>query len=286
MNSRQKKNDPTAVTTALHQSLAKLLQIELQNVTSDPTPPASEISSELERLREAHSHQATYDQMFNNFLLARAEADGHPASEPAVLGRLYSQWNREQEDRLEDLQNQLDRTIGAAAEQNVRTTLADALETVLSHASVHGQTLTEQLELMNLSAADPKRPIKLIRPDGTKTTIKYWYQVLQLPVLALAEQGLVTTDMCPIQLPGAKHPVLEATENVSRRSQNPNRHRPLPGGTTLWTNHNTQHICRIAAETLRALGQRPEGYAVQYHPRRGHDGACPTMPACQEIRAT
>ena len=65
--------------------------------------------------------------------------------------------------------------------------------------------------------------------------------------------------------------------------------RSLPGGFTLWIHHSIPQICRITADTIRALGHHPEDYAVQYHPKdlnlNNHQTALITAPAPVAIPA-
>ena len=266
MNAKQSRATRAAASTTLHDSLRKLLHLEMDALLDNPSPDTLEIRNQIDQLTDSRDNPAAYDQLFAEYLETIPQEDDHSLS-PATLGRLYAQWDQNQIQNLQQLSASLNAANAAAAEQRLRTTIDETLQAALTCSSIYGATITDSLELMIPAAADPKRPVILHGPDGLKVTIRHWYQVLHAPLLTLAERGAINPQHCPVRLPGARQPVLDLTRSDSPRDQDSTRFRQLPGGLSLWVHHGTPHICRIAAATLRAVGHHPEDYSVQYYPQ-------------------
>lgn len=268
MNAKQTRNTRAAATSALQDNLRKLLHLEMEILESNPGSDALTIREAIQGLADARSDPPAYDRMFNDYL-ASLPQDDTSTMDPAALGRLYNQWDRQQHARLEELRRSLADVNALTAEQRLRAVLEQSLETVLTASSIYGATITEQLELMNPTAADASRPIIISGPDGLKMPVRHWYQILLFPISALAERGAINPQLCPVQLARARHPVLQHQDGAGAPadSGDPKRTRQLTGGFTLSIHHAVPQICRIAADTLRALGHHPEDYTVQYHPK-------------------
>ena len=273
MNAKQTRNTRAAATCALQDNLRKLLHMEMEILESNPGSDALQIREAIQKLADARSDPAAYDRIFNEYLASLSQEETStidPATmNPAALGRLYNQWDRQQHARLEELRNSLNDVNALTAEQRLRAALEQSLETVLTASSIYGATITEQLELMNPTAADASRPIIISGPDGLKMPIRHWYQILLFPISALADRGAINPHLCPVQLSRARHPVLQhqGGAGAPADSGNPKHTRQLTGGFTLSIHHAVPQICRIAADTLRALGHHPEDYTIQYHPK-------------------
>ena len=272
------------VMNAIQTGLRNLLAMELEHLQLQPDPDSQEIQATIDALCCSRSDPDTYDAMFNLYLES-LPAEGDEPPTPAALGRIYTQWDHEQQSRLNLLAQQLIESTAKAAEKRLRAAVEDCVATVLTTSSVYGRTVTEKLELMNPTAADTSHPVVIHGPDGLRAPIRHWYQILLLPLQALAERGAISKALCPVRLQGARHPVLELTpdDESGETDAMSKRARALPGGFTLWIHHSTPQICRITAETLRALGHQPDTYTVQYHPRDLGDDQ-PLPPADEDAR--
>lgn len=261
-------NTKTPPTTALLEPLRKMLAHQLKDLEDNPAEDTLELRSSIEALAAARRNQDTYDSMFNDHLSTLEQAPG--SITPADMGRLYAAWNQEQAAALSEMESALKSANATHAETRLRLLMDQALRTVLTGSSAYGQTATEQLELMNPAAADPDKPVLITGPGGLRTPIRHWYQILLLPLEALADRGALNPDLCPVKMPRARHAILEADGSNRPGDLDPSRVRTLTGGFSLWVHHSTPNICRITAHTLRALGHAPESYQVVYHPKDVH----------------
>ena len=288
MKNTSSRTTRAPVMNAIQTGLRNLLAMELEHLQLQPDPDTQRIQDSINTLSCCRSDPETYDAMFNQYLDSLHDEEQDRLN-PAALGRLYSQWDREQQAQLTQLKHSLTESTAKAAEKRLRSAIDECIDTVLTTSSVYGQTVTEQLELMNPAAADPARPVIIFGPDGLKAPVKHWYQVLLLPLQSLAERNAISRALCPVKLQGARHPVLEVTpeDNGLHVDAISKRARALPGGFTLWIHHSTPQICRITADTIRALGHHPEEYTVQYHPKdlnaNGHQATLTTAPALEEV---
>ena len=278
MKNTNNRTTRAPVMNAIQTALRNLLAIELEHLQQNPDEETQEILDSIDQLTSARSDPNSYDELFNEHLLSLPPDDGQDLS-PAALGRLYSAWHDSQTWLLEQMNRSLTKTTAKAAETQMRAALEECLQTVMTTSSAYGHTVTEELELMNPAAADTSRPVIMYGPNGLKATVEHWYHILHLPLQHLAERGAISRALCPVRLPGARHPVLEIAQDDADTDARPfsKRARSLPGAFTLWVHHSTPHICRITAETLRALGQNPRNYTVQYHPK--DSAACDQIPA-------
>lgn len=287
MKNTSSRTTRAPVMNAIQTGLRNLLAMELEHLQLQPDPDTQRIQESINALSCSHCNPETYDAMFNQYLDSFQDTEQDRLN-PAALGRLYSQWEREQQAQLTQLKHSLTESTAKAAEKRLRSAIDECIETVLTTSSVYGQTVTEQLELMNPAAADPTRPIIMFGPDGLKAPVKHWYQILSLPLQSLAERNAISRALCPVKLQGARHPVLEVTpeDNGLQVDAISKRARSLPGGFTLWIHHSTPQICRITADTIRALGHHPEDYTLQYHPKdlnaNDHQAAPLTTPTPED----
>ena len=111
--------------------------------------------------------------MFNQYLDS-LHGEEQDRLNPAALGRLYSQWDREQQAQLTQLEHTLAESTAKAAEKRLRSVIDECIEMVLTSSPVHGQTVIERLELMNPAAANPARPVIISGPDGLRGCLKSW----------------------------------------------------------------------------------------------------------------